>query len=60
MIDNNKQVEKKLDAAIELLQHLVALELYKSGMTQGDIGKRIHVAKATVGQMLQGVKKSEK
>lgn len=59
MSENNKQFEKKLDVAIDLLQHLVALELYKSGVTQGEIAKKLHIAKATVNQMLQGVKKNE-
>ncbi|KKR53887.1 MAG: hypothetical protein UT90_C0004G0072 [Parcubacteria group bacterium GW2011_GWA1_40_21] len=55
--NTNQTVEKKLDAVIGLLQHLVALELSKSGVTQEVIGKRLHVAKATVVEMLKGIKK---
>ena len=57
--NTNQTVEKKLDAVIGLLQHLVALELSKSGVTQEVIGKRLHVAKATVVEMLKGVKKEK-
>lgn len=57
--DTNQTVEKKLDVVIELLQHLVAVELTKSGVTQEVIGKRLHVAKATVVEMLKGVKKDK-
>jgi len=56
-MDNNQIIEKKLDAVIELLQHLLALELSKNGLAKGAIGKHLHVAKAKVVKMLQGVKK---
>lgn len=55
--DNKKMIEKKLDTLIELLQQLLALELSRSGVTQEVIGKRLHVAKATVVEMLKGVNK---
>ncbi len=54
---NNETVEGKLDALIELMQQLLALELSRSGVSQVEIGKRVHVATATVGEMLKGVKK---
>jgi hypothetical protein len=57
--DTNQTIEKKIDVVIELLQHLLALELSKSGATQELIGKRLHVAKATVVEMLKGVKKEK-
>ena len=53
----NNTVEEKLDEAIGLLQHLLALELAREGVTQQAIAKHIHVAKATVVNMLNGVKK---
>lgn len=56
---HNQRIEKKLDAVMELLQHLLALELSKSGVTQEVIGKRLHVAKATVVEMLKGLKKEK-
>ena len=57
--DTNRILEKKLDAIIELLQNLLALELAKRGVTQAVIGKRLHVAKATVVEMLKGIKKEQ-
>jgi predicted transcriptional regulator len=55
----NSTAEQKLDAIVGLLQNLLALELARSGLTQEAIGKHLHVAKATVVKMLQGVKKTE-
>lgn len=49
-------VEQKLSAVIELLQNILALELAKNGVPQSEIGKRLHVSKARVGQLLRGVK----
>jgi len=57
--DNNQIIEKKLDVLIELLQHLLALELSKSGATKKVIAKRLHVATATVVEMLKGIKKEK-
>ena len=47
--------EQKLDAIVGLLQHLLALELARSGLTKEAIGKRLDVAKPTVVTMLHGV-----
>lgn len=57
--DTDQVIEKKLDVVIELLQRLLALELSKSGVTQEVIGKQLHVAKATVVEMLKGVRKDK-
>ena len=57
--DHNQIMEEKLDAIVELLQNLLALELFRGGVTQGEIGKRVHVSTAKVGEMLQGVKKDK-
>jgi predicted transcriptional regulator len=50
-------VEERLDIIVELLQTLLALELSKAGVTQGEIGKRVHVSTAKVNKNLQGIKK---
>jgi hypothetical protein len=47
--------DKKLDAVIDLLRQLVALEYMKRGIPRDVIAKRLHVAKATVVEMLKGV-----
>jgi predicted transcriptional regulator len=53
----NVVIGKKLDEVIVLLQSLVALELSRRGASQEAIGKNLHIAKATVNQMLAGIKK---
>ena len=53
----NDGVEQKLDEAVGLLQHLLALELAREGVSQQAIAKHVHVATATVVKMLKGVKK---
>lgn len=53
----NDDNTKKLDTIIELLQHILALELYKSGMSQEVIGKHLRIAKASVVKMVKGVRK---
>ena len=57
--DNNQNIEKKIDSIIALLQQLIALELSKRGVSKEVIGKRLHVAKSTVVEMLKGVKKEK-
>jgi hypothetical protein len=55
-MDTDQATQKKLDTIVELLRHVVALELSKRGVSRDIIGKRLHVAKATVVQMLKGIK----
>lgn len=50
-------IGEKLDEVIALLQRLVAFELSRRGVSQEAIGKNLRVAKATVNQMLAGIKK---
>jgi len=54
--NSNAGSEKKLDSIIELLQHMLALQLSARGVKQTEIGKHLHVATATVGKMLKGVR----
>jgi predicted transcriptional regulator len=54
-MDKNELLHKKLDAILDLLRQLVALELARRGTPQAVIGKKLHVAKSTVVQMLKGV-----
>jgi predicted transcriptional regulator len=56
MKNDDTELKEKLDTIIVLLQHIFALELASRGVRQVEIGKRIHVATATVGKMLKGVK----
>ncbi|HWD21435.1 MAG TPA: hypothetical protein VHB20_19370 [Verrucomicrobiae bacterium] len=57
--DHDQIIEEKLDTVIELLQNLLAVQLANGGVPQGEIGKRVHVSTAKVGEMLQGFKKSK-
>jgi DNA-binding MarR family transcriptional regulator len=54
-----KLMVQKLNTITELLQYLVALELSKNGVTHAQIGKHLHVAKATVGKMLRGIEEKK-
>ena len=42
---------------IKLLQNLLAIELWRGGLSQAEIGKRIGVATGTVNKMLKGLSK---
>lgn len=57
--NDNQKLEKKLNSIVELLQNLLALELFKSGATQDVIARRLRIAKASVVAMLKGVKKEK-
>lgn len=59
MPKEQQNIEKKLDNIIELLQNLLALELYKNGLNMGMIAKRLHIAKARVVEMLKGIDKEK-
>lgn len=58
-MDNDQIIEKKLNVVIVLLQNLLALELCKNGVPQGEICKRLHVTNTRVGEMLRGVKREK-
>ena len=55
-MDNDDLTQKKLDTIIELLRQPVALEFSNRAVSRDIIGKRLHVAKSTVVEMLKGVK----
>ena len=57
--DDNRAIAEKLDTVIELLRHSLALQLSKDGVPVKDIAKSLHVAKATVVNMLKGVRKAK-
>lgn len=59
MDNKHNAIEDKLDTVIRLLQHLLAIELAREGMTQEAIGKHLRVAKASVVSMLRGAKKDK-
>lgn len=46
-----------LEAIVLLLQNLLAIELWRGGLSQKEIAKRLCVAKASINKMLKGVKR---
>jgi Mn-dependent DtxR family transcriptional regulator len=48
-----KQEECKTE--VGLLQNLLAIELWRGGLSQGEIARRLGVATGTVNEMLKGV-----
>ena len=54
---HQKRLEAPLEAIHELLQRLVAVQLWKAGATKEHIAKRLRIAKATVVAMLKGLSK---
>jgi hypothetical protein len=56
----DKQLDKKLDKIIYLLQHLLALELTKTNLNWSGIGKHIVAEKKKVNAMLKGIGKGQR
>jgi len=52
------QSNKELVAVVALLQNLLALALWRAGVSQAEIGERIGVATATVNKMLKGASRN--
>jgi DNA-binding NarL/FixJ family response regulator len=42
----------------ELIRYLLAIELWRSGLTQGQIAKRLSLSNNTVNAMLKGLKRT--
>jgi hypothetical protein len=47
--------DQRVDEAILLLKHLLAIELWRSGLTQAEIKARLGLGSGTVSDMLKGV-----
>jgi hypothetical protein len=58
-MENEKAIHKKLDAAIDLLQILVAIELFRSGVSRIQISKRLKMRTGTLVHVLKGLKRIE-
>lgn len=44
-----------LSSIAQLLQNLLTIELWRSGLSQAEIGKRLGIATGSVNKMLKGV-----
>lgn len=51
---------EKLDKIIFLIQQSVAIKLYLGNATQDEITSNLHIRKATINKMVQGIKKINK
>lgn len=56
-IDRLEAQSKAPEEMVQLLRFLVALELWKSGVSQADIGKRLGIAAGSVNKLVKGVKR---
>lgn len=52
------EIRERLQSIEFTLKHLLALNLYRNGVNQETIGKHLSMAKASVNNLLKGVKKS--
>ena len=52
-----KKNESSDDKIVGLLQNLLAIELWRGGLSQADIGIRLGVSTGTTNKMLKGVKR---
>lgn len=50
-----KQSVDDMKTISQLLQNLLAIELWRGGLSQAEVGKRIGVATGSVNRMLKGV-----
>ncbi len=56
MAKKQKSVDD-LKTIAQLLQNLLAIEFWRGGISQAEIGKRLNVATVTVNKILKGVSK---
>lgn len=54
------QISSQLDILIDLMRKNFAFQLSKEEIPTGEIGKKLHLAKASVVEMLSGIKKRGK
>jgi predicted transcriptional regulator len=54
---NKHELKDDLTTITKLLQNSLAIELWRGGLSQAEIGKRLGIATGSVNQMLKGVNK---
>lgn len=55
----DKELNKKIDNIEKILQHLLAIELFRHDVPQADIGKHLGIATGSVNKLLKGLKKQK-
>jgi predicted transcriptional regulator len=61
-VDGKEQImaNDDLKTVTQLLQNLLAIELWRGGLSQAEIGKRLGMATGSVNKMLKGVSRDVK
>ena len=59
MEKEHMELVKKISGIEKILQHLLAVELYKFDVSQKEIGKHIGIATGSVNKLLKGIKKQK-
>lgn len=52
-----KKTQSAAEQTVSLLKSLLAVELWRGGLSQSEIGKRLGVATGSVNKMLKGVRR---
>ena len=56
--NDNKEAIELLERNNELLQILIAVELWRGGLSQAEIGKRLGIAAGSVNKLIKGVSRT--
>ena len=54
-----EQEERESEVQTELLKKILMVELFKLGLPQGEIGKKLKIKTVTVNSFLKGIKRKE-
>lgn len=57
MVEENKEIIKRLENIEKIIQQQVIIELYRDGITQPNIAKNLGISAKTVNKLLKGIKK---
>jgi predicted transcriptional regulator len=55
----SRNTNQHQDETVLLLRQLVAIELWKGGVSQAEIGNRLGIASGTVNKYVKGVRRAE-
>ena len=58
MPNEKKRDVNQINEIVDLLRCLAAIELWKAGISQADIGKRLGIATGSVNKYVKGIKKT--
>jgi DNA-binding transcriptional regulator LsrR (DeoR family) len=56
---STRSLEARLDQITNLLEQLVAVQLYRGGATQADIAKALRISVGKVNRLVRGVKNAK-